>query len=133
MSSPSSPVSARHGANGSPLRKRSFAMADIKADPEGSDDDDDHDVPGHERKRQPGVKRACNECRQQKVSQWTGFPFGVLGGHIRWGGLAHSIATKSNPAFEARKKRKHCRLLRMFAARMRVVYRTAVHKPGRCA
>lgn len=32
----------------------------------GSLADDDHAE--NEKKRQPGVKRACNECRQQKVS-----------------------------------------------------------------
>jgi hypothetical protein len=28
----------------------------------------DVDEHGDDKKRQPGVKRACNECRQQKVS-----------------------------------------------------------------
>lgn len=43
--------------------------------PESADDDDgtgehgEHGEHGHEKKRQPGVKRACNECRQQKVFQ----------------------------------------------------------------
>lgn len=37
--------------------------------PGSIDGDDDGAVDGHhEKKRQPGVKRACNECRQQKVS-----------------------------------------------------------------
>lgn len=36
----------------------------------GSQDGDDDMMGDHnEKKRQPGVKRACNECRQQKVSQ----------------------------------------------------------------
>lgn len=30
---------------------------------------DEVDAEGAEGRRQPGVKRACNECRQQKVSQ----------------------------------------------------------------
>ena len=29
----------------------------------------EHEEEEQERRRQPGVKRACNECRQQKVSQ----------------------------------------------------------------
>lgn len=33
------------------------------------DHGDQHDHGEHDKKRQPGVKRACNECRQQKVSQ----------------------------------------------------------------
>lgn len=37
-------------------------MAGIESSPgSGNEDHDD-------KKRQPGVKRACNECRQQKVS-----------------------------------------------------------------
>lgn len=38
------------------------------ADSPESDDDEHTGEHGHEKKRQPGVKRACNECRQQKVS-----------------------------------------------------------------
>lgn len=60
--SPSSPVSSRHG-NGGPKRKRSSIMGGVESSP-GSGNDDDHG----DKKRQPGVKRACNECRQQKVS-----------------------------------------------------------------
>lgn len=64
--SPSSPVSSRHGhgyGHGGPKRKRSSIMG-LESSP-GSVNDDDHG----DKKRQPGVKRACNECRQQKVSQ----------------------------------------------------------------
>lgn len=48
-------------------------MGGLESSP-GSINDDDHgdhhDHGGdHDKKRQPGVKRACNECRQQKVSQ----------------------------------------------------------------
>ena len=42
-----------------------------KTDPGSSSAESVDDVAGTkvDRKRQPGVKRACNECRQQKVSQ----------------------------------------------------------------
>lgn len=59
--SPTSPVSSRHGG-GAVKRKRS--MPGPESSP-GSGHDDDHE---NGKKRQPGVKRACNECRQQKVS-----------------------------------------------------------------
>lgn len=59
--SPTSPMSSRHGGNAAAKRKRS--MAGPESSP-GSDHDDDE----LGKKRQPGVKRACNECRQQKVS-----------------------------------------------------------------
>lgn len=65
--SPTSPVSSRHGhgnSNGANKRKRS-SMAGLESSPGSNLDDHDAD---HEKKRQPGVKRACNECRQQKVS-----------------------------------------------------------------
>lgn len=63
--SPTSPTSSRQG-NGIPKRKRSIGIpAHLESSP-GSDNDDEH---GDDKKRQPGVKRACNECRQQKVSQ----------------------------------------------------------------
>ena len=68
--SPTSPVSVRShhaGLNGGQKRKRSAGgIGGMESSP-GSimgDDDLDHS----EKKRQPGVKRACNECRQQKVS-----------------------------------------------------------------
>ncbi|KAK2683661.1 hypothetical protein RAB80_001607 [Fusarium oxysporum f. sp. vasinfectum] len=66
--SPTSPVSSRHGhghgnSNGTNKRKRS-SMIGIESSP-GSNLDD-HDAE-QEKKRQPGVKRACNECRQQKL------------------------------------------------------------------
>ncbi|KAH8899241.1 hypothetical protein GQ53DRAFT_635098 [Thozetella sp. PMI_491] len=77
--SPTSPVSIRsYGGitNGAQKRKRS-AGGPMTADssPE-SVDDHDHDTPDHgdkkkhqgvKRERQPGVKRACNDCRQQKL------------------------------------------------------------------
>ncbi|UPK99401.1 hypothetical protein LCI18_010336 [Fusarium solani-melongenae] len=64
--SPTSPVSSRHGhgnSNGANKRKRS-SMAGLESSPGSGLDDHDAD---HEKKRQPGVKRACNECRQQKL------------------------------------------------------------------
>lgn len=69
--SPTSPVSVRsqvfahNGSNGGGKRKRS-SVAMMGDSPE-SDDDDGTGEHSHEKKRQPGVKRACNECRQQKV------------------------------------------------------------------
>jgi hypothetical protein len=44
-------------------RKRNFVGAGFDSSPGSIDDGDD----AEEKKRQP-VKRACNECRQQKVS-----------------------------------------------------------------
>ncbi|KAH8840726.1 hypothetical protein MCOR27_005405 [Pyricularia oryzae] len=68
--SPTSPVSARShvGANGGPKRKRSVGglASTIDSSPGSPGLDDDHGD-HHEKKRQPGVKRACNECRQQKL------------------------------------------------------------------
>lgn len=60
--SPTSPVSSR-----GPKRKRSTGLNGLEDSP-GSFADDDH---GDDKKRQPGVKRACNECRQQKVRPQT--------------------------------------------------------------
>lgn len=73
--SPTSPVSARSlggGANGGPKRKRSSGLGGLLESSPGSADEDGFDQ--SERKRQPGVKRACNECRQQKVSQPPNLP-----------------------------------------------------------
>lgn len=83
--SPTSPVSVRSqvfahgpavagaggpGSNGAGKRKRSSVGTAIMGDSPGSvDGDDDGTGDHHEKKRQPGVKRACNECRQQKVSR----------------------------------------------------------------
>ncbi|KAJ6785302.1 hypothetical protein PWT90_09219 [Aphanocladium album] len=60
--SPTSPASSRHG-NGAPKRKRSTGGPSHVESSPGSGNEDDQD---HDKKRQPGVKRACNECRQQK-------------------------------------------------------------------
>jgi hypothetical protein len=51
------------GVSGLVGRKRNGAGAGLDSSPGSIDDLDDVD---QERKRQP-VKRACNECRQQKV------------------------------------------------------------------
>ena len=61
----SSPTSGgRPGTGGGYKRKRSGA-AEFESSPgTGGEGDEDEG----ERRRQPGVKRACNECRQQKVS-----------------------------------------------------------------
>lgn len=53
-------------AAGSDARKRNVAMAGLDSSPGSVEDMDDADA-REEKKRQP-VKRACNECRQQKVS-----------------------------------------------------------------
>lgn len=64
--SASSPISARGGVGvGGGKRKRSGAG--FESSP-GSGVEGEHDEDEAERRRQPGVKRACNECRQQKVS-----------------------------------------------------------------
>jgi hypothetical protein len=61
----SSPTSARPGTGGSYKRKRSGLEFESSPGSGGDGDDDEG-----ERRRQPGVKRACNECRQQKVSHF---------------------------------------------------------------
>jgi hypothetical protein len=65
-----SPVSERHAASGISNRKRNASLAGFDSSPgtvespeaEGSEDGN------HDDKRKHPVKRACNECRQQKVS-----------------------------------------------------------------
>ncbi|KAK8150864.1 hypothetical protein G3M48_005959 [Beauveria asiatica] len=62
--SPTSPASSRHG-NGAPKRKRSTGVpAHLESSPGSGNEDELGDA---DKKRQPGVKRACNECRQQKL------------------------------------------------------------------
>ncbi|OAA32069.1 C6 zinc finger domain protein [Moelleriella libera RCEF 2490] len=63
--SPTSPTSSRHG-NAGPKRKRSGPVTH-ESSPGSALDDDQVDHGDPDKKRQPGVKRACNECRQQKV------------------------------------------------------------------
>ncbi|KAI1378687.1 hypothetical protein F4677DRAFT_443173 [Hypoxylon crocopeplum] len=63
--SPTSPVSIhRHG---SMKRKRSEGGVGVDSSPGSAIGDEDHSMAEPEKKRQPGVKRACNECRQQKL------------------------------------------------------------------
>lgn len=65
--SPTSPNSMRNG-NGSISVKRKRSIAGFESSP-GSLDVIENEEDEAERRRQPGVKRACNECRQQKVSR----------------------------------------------------------------
>ncbi|KAE8146187.1 hypothetical protein BDV25DRAFT_163009 [Aspergillus avenaceus] len=59
-------VSATGGPDtAGPARKRNVAMAGLDSSPGSIDDVDDSEL-REEKKRQP-VKRACNECRQQKL------------------------------------------------------------------
>ena len=62
----SSPVSLKTGAERG--RKRTLETAGLYSSPGSGDGEADGN---EERRRQPGVKRACNECRQQKVSHST--------------------------------------------------------------
>ncbi|KAJ0303439.1 hypothetical protein COL516b_006442 [Colletotrichum fioriniae] len=63
--SPTSPMSARHAPNGPPKRKHSSMALDSSPGSNAGHDDDNGEPDS--KKRQPGVKRACNECRQQKL------------------------------------------------------------------
>ncbi|KAK3329511.1 hypothetical protein B0H66DRAFT_466240 [Apodospora peruviana] len=77
MESPELPASMRsHGTNGgAPKRKRSIMESspgsighhDLHDHHEHDDDHDDDASPETKARRLPGVKRACNECRQQKL------------------------------------------------------------------
>ncbi|CAK7215772.1 hypothetical protein SBRCBS47491_002597 [Sporothrix bragantina] len=66
--SPTSPVSVRSiaGINGA-KRKRSAGAPGSTFDSSPGSVLNDDDADQGEKKRQPGVKRACNECRQQKL------------------------------------------------------------------
>jgi len=65
-----SPISERHTTSAISNRKRNASLAGFDSSPgtvespeaEGSEDGN------HDEKRKQPVKRACNECRQQKVS-----------------------------------------------------------------
>jgi hypothetical protein len=59
----SSPT-GRPGTSGS-YNKRKRSGVEFESSPGSGGEGDDDDQAG---RRQPGVKRACNECRQQKVS-----------------------------------------------------------------
>ena len=72
MESPEFSASMRaYGANGGPKRKRSIMDSSpgsaIEHDHDHDQDDHDDASPEAKGRRLPGVKRACNECRQQKV------------------------------------------------------------------
>ncbi|KAK3942783.1 regulatory protein LEU3 [Diplogelasinospora grovesii] len=71
MESPELPINVRsHGANGGgPKRKRSTMDSSPVSliDHDHDHDDGDDASPGAKSRRLPGVKRACNECRQQKL------------------------------------------------------------------
>lgn len=62
-----SPISSPISAKTSPGKgkKRSHNTAGLGSSPGLEDDETEGRVDG---KRQPGVRRACNQCRQQKVS-----------------------------------------------------------------
>ncbi|KAL2756745.1 hypothetical protein ACRALDRAFT_1075586 [Sodiomyces alcalophilus JCM 7366] len=65
--SPTSPVSALNGSNGAGTKRKRGSMA-LESDPGSPGGHDDETMePDSGKKRQPGVKRACNECRQQKL------------------------------------------------------------------
>lgn len=59
-----SPVSSKSG------KRRRIQQED--SSPGSGDDGYEANGNGSDKRRQPGVKRACNECRQQKVSQEAG-------------------------------------------------------------
>ena len=56
-------------------KKRKRSTTDAESGTESFDDRELED----ERRRLPGVKRACNECRQQKVSFSGGLPSTTVG------------------------------------------------------
>jgi hypothetical protein len=65
-----SPVSERHSISGISNRKRNASLAGFDSSPgtvESPEADASDDGHHGDRRKQP-VKRACNECRQQKVS-----------------------------------------------------------------
>ena len=59
-------------------KKRRRSTTDVESGAESFDDGELEDELS-ERRRLPGVKRACNECRQQKVSSSGGFPSATVG------------------------------------------------------
>lgn len=63
-----------------PGRKRNVTIAGMDSSPGSIDDGDDNDR--DDKRRQP-VKRACNECRQQKVRSVAMFNATRPGGGVR--------------------------------------------------
>jgi hypothetical protein len=66
-------------ADGVPGRKRNMTIAGMDSSPGSIDDAEDNDR--DDKRRQP-VKRACNECRQQKVRTPARFYATQLGGGV---------------------------------------------------
>ncbi|KAF7871564.1 hypothetical protein EAF04_003671 [Stromatinia cepivora] len=60
----SSPTTAVRPGTGGGFNKRKRSGAGFDSSPGTGNEQEDEDA---ERRRQPGVKRACNECRQQKL------------------------------------------------------------------
>jgi hypothetical protein len=68
MDSPEFPATGRsHGANGGMPKRKHSTMDSSPGSIGDHDDDRDDGSPETKGRRLPGVKRACNECRQQKV------------------------------------------------------------------
>ncbi|KAK1148951.1 hypothetical protein N8T08_007626 [Aspergillus melleus] len=60
-------VSATGGPDVGPARKRNVTVAGLDSSPGSVDVDDIEDIDNREEKKRQPVKRACNECRQQKL------------------------------------------------------------------
>ena len=60
-----SPTFSRNSSSGANGKKRNLSAVGFIASPESPEDGVDE---VDERRKLPGVKRACNECRQQKGS-----------------------------------------------------------------
>lgn len=60
-------VSATGGPDVGPARKRNVTVAGLDSSPGSVDVDDIDEADNREEKKRLPVKRACNECRQQKV------------------------------------------------------------------
>jgi hypothetical protein len=59
-----SPTGSTRPGTGGSYNKRKRSGIEFESSPGTGGENDDDEA---ERRRQPGVKRACNECRQQKV------------------------------------------------------------------
>jgi hypothetical protein len=59
-------TAARPGTAGSAYKRKRSGI-EFESSPGSGGDGDEEEA---DRRRQPGVKRACNECRQQKVSHY---------------------------------------------------------------
>lgn len=74
-------------ADNVPGRKRNVTLAGMDSSPGSIDDADDNDR--DDKRRQP-VKRACNECRQQKVRSLAIFNVTQPGGGVCSGIVAQT-------------------------------------------